>query len=183
MAAPRVIGWHRLCLKRIMFETILDGTSRTSGAMVHKQTPLTLPSPGRQLVVSLSPAAAVPLSEMDKASADSAAADAPLAAPASRPGTVPECPLFDARAAALLGVGCGGTPFVPPPFPRHGAQRRTRAAPPGGEHGEHGEDPPLARSEHRGTPFGRAGESYPQRRSSSSLKFRFRGSQATDFVV
>jgi len=29
---------------------------------------------------------------------------------------------------------------------------RTHAQPPlGGEHGEHGEDPPLARSEHRGT--------------------------------
>ena len=37
-----------------------------------------------------------------------------------------------------LGIGTGAT--------------RTRADPPlGGEHGEHGEDPPLARSEHRGT--------------------------------
>ena len=59
-----------------------------------------------------------------------------------------------------------GTPLVPTPSGRRGAQRRARAAPLGagtgparshaqpplgGEHGEHGEDPPLARSEHRGT--------------------------------
>ena len=59
-----------------------------------------------------------------------------------------------------------GTPFVPTPPGGCGAQRRARAAPLGagtgparshaqpplgGEHGEHGEDPPLARSEHRGT--------------------------------
>lgn len=35
-------------------------------------------------------------------------------------------PLFDARAAALLGRRCGGTPFVPTPPPRRGAQRRAR---------------------------------------------------------
>lgn len=60
-----------------------------------------------------------------------------------------------------------GTPLVPTLSGGYGAQRRARAAllgagtgparshaqPPfGGEHGEHGEDPPLARSEHRGTP-------------------------------
>jgi len=40
---------------------------------------------------------------------------------------------------------------------------RSHADPPlGGEHGEHGEDPPLARSEHRGTPVARGSESYPQ---------------------
>lgn len=64
-----------------------------------------------------------------------------------------------------------GTPFVPTPSGGCGAQRRARAAPLGagtgparshaqpplgGEHGEHGEDPPLARSEHRGTPRARA---------------------------
>ena len=35
-------------------------------------------------------------------------------------------PLFDARAAALLGRRCGGTPFVPTPPFRRGAQRRAR---------------------------------------------------------
>ncbi len=59
-----------------------------------------------------------------------------------------------------------GTFLVPTPPGGCGAQRRARAAPLGagtgparshaqppfgGEHGEHGEDPPLARSEHRGT--------------------------------
>jgi hypothetical protein len=40
----------------------------------------------------------------------------------------------------LLGIGTGPA--------------RSHAQPPlGGEHGEHGEDPPLARSEHRGTGF------------------------------
>ena len=61
-----------------------------------------------------------------------------------------------------------GTPLVPTRPGRRGAQRRARAAPLGAgtgaarshaqrplgrEHGEHGEDPPLARSEHRGTPW------------------------------
>jgi len=61
-----------------------------------------------------------------------------------------------------------GTPLVPTRSGRRGAQRRARAAPLGagtgatrshaqpplgGEHGEHGEDPPLARSEHRGIHF------------------------------
>jgi hypothetical protein len=95
----------------------------------------------------------------------------------------------------LLGRRCGGTPFVPTPTARRGAQRRARAAPfgagtgatrshaqppLGGEHGEHGEDPPLARSEHRGTQPNAGNASYPQRKSSISLKFRFRGSQASD---
>ena len=59
-----------------------------------------------------------------------------------------------------------GTPFVPIPLGGRGAQRRARAAPLGAgtgaacshaqarlraEHGEHGDDLPLARSEHRGT--------------------------------
>ena len=59
-----------------------------------------------------------------------------------------------------------GTPSVPTSSERHGAQGRSRAAPLGagtaaarshaqppfgGEHGEHGEDPPLDRPEHRGT--------------------------------
>ena len=107
-------------------------------------------------------------------------------------------PLFDARAAARFGRRCDGTPFVPISPSRRGAQRRARAVPLGtgtgparshaqpplgGEHGEHGEDPPLARSEHRGTPADRACESYPQRKSSSSLKFRFRASQAVDFAI
>jgi len=39
----------------------------------------------------------------------------------------------------------------------------------GREHGEHGEDPLLARSEHRGTPADRSRQSYPQRKNSSSL--------------
>jgi hypothetical protein len=62
-----------------------------------------------------------------------------------------------------------GTPLVPTPPGGCGAQRRARAAPLGagtgatrshaqpplgGEHDEHGEDPPLARSEHRGTRLG-----------------------------
>jgi len=70
-----------------------------------------------------------------------------------------------------------GTPLVPTPSRRRGAQRRARAAPLGagtgatrshaqpplgGEHGEHGEDPPLARSEHRGTRGFIAQVSYPQ---------------------
>jgi hypothetical protein len=75
-------------------------------------------------------------------------------------------PLFDASPAGLLGRRCGGTLFVPTPSGSHGAQRTARAAPLGAtgpepcaatrrlawaEHGEHGEDLPLARSEHRGT--------------------------------
>ena len=66
---------------------------------------------------------------------------------------------------------CGGTPFVPTPSGDCGAQRRARAAPLGAgtgatrshaqrplgrEHGEDGEDPPLARSEHRGTHHNRS---------------------------
>jgi len=48
---------------------------------------------------------------------------------------------------------------------RDRTRAQPRAAPGfGREHGEHGEDPPLARSEHRGTPAGRGGESYPQRK-------------------
>ena len=89
-------------------------------------------------------------------------------------------PLFDAPARqGLLGRRCGGTPFVPTPSTRRGAQRRARAAPLGagtgatrthadpplgGEHGEHGEDPPLARSEHRGTSL------HPDRGAETSLR-------------
>jgi len=76
-------------------------------------------------------------------------------------------PLLSAPCSTLAG-GHGlsvGTPLVPTRSGRRGAQRRARAAPLGagtgatrshaqpplgGEHGEHGEDPPLARSEHRG---------------------------------
>ena len=39
------------------------GVGCTTGAMVHEQTPLTLPPPGRWLVASVSPATPVPLSE------------------------------------------------------------------------------------------------------------------------
>ncbi len=96
-----------------------------------------------------------------------------------------------------------GTPLVPTRPGRHGAQRRARAAPLGagtgatrshaqpplgGEHGEHGEDPPLARSEHRGTypqaePFLAVCPHLPTAQSSISLNFNFRGSQAIDFVM
>ena len=86
---------------------------------------------------------------------------------ASRSHPLP-CQPFVRRPArqGFLGRRCGGTPFVPTPSTRYGAQWRARAAPLGagtgatrthadpplgGEHGEHGEDPPLARSEHRGT--------------------------------
>jgi len=51
----------------------------------------------------------------------------------------------------------------------------------GREHGEHGEDPPLARSEHRGTYTGYPrGMSYPQRKVQILLKFRFMPSQPID---
>jgi len=94
-----------------------------------------------------------------------------------RPGACPRsCPM--ARLAlALSYVPCStrrrlvgvGTFLVPTPSGGCGAQRRSRAAllsagtgatwtradpPLGGEHGEHGEDPPLDRSEHRGTHTG-----------------------------
>ncbi len=94
----------------------------------------------------------------------------------------PFCQPFVRRPArqGLLGRRCGGTPFVPTPPLRHGAQRRARAALLGAgtaaarshaqarlraEHGEHGEDPPLTRSEHRGTHAG-----YPQARSCPQRK-------------
>jgi len=82
-------------------------------------------------------------------------------------GDLSDLPLLPSPCSTLAG-GHGlsvGTPLVPTPSGRHGAQRRARAAPFGagtrparshaqppfgGEHGEHGEDPPLARSEHRG---------------------------------
>ena len=75
-------------------------------------------------------------------------------------------PLFDAGPAGPLGVDAAGRPSSRRLPGRRGAQRRARAAPLGAgtgatrshaqrpfgrEHGEHGEDPPLARSEHRGT--------------------------------
>ena len=55
----------------------------------------------------------------------------------------PDAPRRHRRAAE----GKGGR--RPGPQPR----AATRSRPLGGEHGEHGEDPPLARSEHRGTPW------------------------------
>jgi len=77
--------------------------------------------------------------------------------------------LFDPPEA---GRWCGAF-LAPTPSGGCGAQRRARAAPLGagtgparshaqpplgGEHGEHGEDPPLARSEHRGTQAAWAGK-------------------------
>jgi hypothetical protein len=50
----------------------------------------------------------------------------------------------------------------------------------GCEHGEHGDDPPLARSEHRGPSASWDSESYPQRKVQFLLKFRFRVSQLID---
>ena len=97
-----------------------------------------------------------------------------------------------------------GTPLVPTPSGRRGAQRRARAAPLGAgtgparshaqrplgrEHGEHGEDPPLARSEHRGTSgaFQRENRvpSYPQMNASRARVYarRFLDSWIQGFGV
>ncbi len=98
------------------------------------------------------------------------------AAVAVAPTRPPTCP---ALCSTLAGGRSRwvGTPFVPTPSGGCGAQRRARAAPLGagtgatrtradppfgGEHGEHGEDLPLTRSEHRGTPVARSSVSYPQ---------------------
>ncbi len=66
--------------------------------------------------------------------------------------------------------------------PRPNATRRLRRAAEGfgREHGEHGEDPPLARSEHCGTSASGDSESYPQRKVQFLLKFRFMASQLID---
>jgi len=65
---------------------------------------------------------------------------------------------------------------------RDRSRAQPRAAPGfGREHGEHGEDPPLARSEHRGTHTGcPQGGVIHSAEVQFLLKFRFRASQAID---
>ena len=73
--------------------------------------------------------------------------------PGRRPGV--ECagrlPSRRLQAATARSGGQGRRPLAPGPEPRAATRRPAWA-----EHGEHGEDPPLARSEHRGTAFPRA---------------------------
>jgi len=111
---------------------------------------------------------------------------------AAAPTRPPSCQPF-VRPWPEAGSRWVGTPFVPTPFGGCGAQRRTRAAPLGagtgatrshaqppfgGEHGEDGEDPPLVRSEHRGTSSRLRARAYV--RAKASLRIQVFGAFFSD---
>jgi hypothetical protein len=72
-----------------------------------------------------------------------------------------DAPRPDAPAVATRSEGQGRRRLAPGLEPRAATHRSVWA--------EHGEDPPFARSEHRGAFSPRDRRSYPQRKSSSSL--------------